>query len=191
MELVPFAVERERESLCRRSPLSTAIPGFGFEGHFTAAVSRGRRPVDCAAGPALRLIDLTHVREYSRATHDDIFFCFLRSDRTKTGVGLLSFLLPSLRLTKTVLKPKKRPCKHSSRLSGRLLVSEFFQSEKAKIVGRPTASIGRSPLSKPKEHRHAKLELKERAIFPVPLMVQEFDRCAQTPIVRSMTHKQT
>ena len=31
-------------------------------------------------------------------------------------------------------------------------------------------------MSKPKEHRHAKLELKERAIFPVPLMVQDFDR---------------
>ena len=33
-----------------------------------------------------------------------------------------------------------------------------------------------SPLSEPKENRHAKLELKERAIFPVPLMVQDFDR---------------
>ena len=38
------------------------------------------------------------------------------------------------------------------------------------------ASIERSPLSTPKDHRHAKLELKERAIFPVPLMVQDFDR---------------
>ena len=47
---------------------------------------------------------------------------------------------------------------------------------KTKIVGRPTASIGRSPLSKPKDHRHAKLELKERAIFPAPLTVQDFDR---------------
>ena len=47
---------------------------------------------------------------------------------------------------------------------------------KTKIVGRPTASIGRSPLNKPKDHRHAKLKLKERAIFPVPLMVQDFDR---------------
>ena len=95
----------------------------------------GRRLVDRAAGAALRLIDLTHVRVYSKATHDDFFFCFLRSnDRTKLGVFLLSFLLRSLRLTKTVLKPKKGPCKRSSRLSGGLLVSEFFQSEKQRSL---------------------------------------------------------
>ena len=45
---------------------------------------------------------------------------------------------------------------------------------KTKIVGRPTPSIGRSPLRKPKEHRHAKLE--REGHFPVPLMVQDFDR---------------
>ena len=35
-----------------------------------------------------------------------------------------------------------------------------------KIVGRPTPSIGRSPLSKPKEHCHAKLEREDH--FPCP-----------------------
>ena len=55
---------------------TTAILAFGFEGHITAAVSRGRRPVDRTAGAALSLIDLTHVRVYSRATHDDFFSAF-------------------------------------------------------------------------------------------------------------------
>ena len=36
----------------------------------------GRRPVDRAAGAAVRLIDLTHVCVYSRATHDDFFSAF-------------------------------------------------------------------------------------------------------------------
>ena len=116
------------------------------------------------------------------------FFCFLRSnDRTKTGVCFLSFLLRSLRLTKTVLKPKKA------------MQALFLPQWRApriwvlpKIVGRPTASIGRSPLRTPKEHRHAKLELKERAIFPVPLMVQDFDRRSSpncTLSVQSRTSK--
>ena len=44
-----------------------------------------RRPVDRAAGAALGLIDLTHVRVYSRATHNDLFSSFLLSnDQTKT-----------------------------------------------------------------------------------------------------------
>ena len=43
--------------------------------------SLGRRPVDRAAGAALRLIDFTHVRVYSRATHDDFFSAFF--DPTK------------------------------------------------------------------------------------------------------------
>ena len=95
-----------------------------------------RRPVDRAACAALRLIDFTHVRVYSKATHDDFFSAFsVRSnDRTKTSVCLLSFLLRSLRLTKTVLKLKKRPCKRSSRLSCGLLESEYFQSEKQRSL---------------------------------------------------------
>ena len=94
-------------------------------------------------------------------------------DETTTGDCLLFFLLRSLRLTKMVLKPKKkRPRKRSSRVSGGLLVSEVFKREK-NIAGRPTRSTGRSPLRKPKRHR---LSLKERSIFLVTLIVQDFDR---------------
>ena len=118
----------DKKYLCTFSIQITAIPAFGFEGHFTAAVSRGWRPVDRTAGPALRLIDLTPVRVYSRATHDDFFFCFLRSnDRTKTGVCFLSFLLRSLRLTKTVLKPKKG---HASALPASVAGSSYLSSSK-------------------------------------------------------------
>ena len=90
----------------------------------------GRRPVDRTAGAALRLIDLTPVRVYSRATHDDFFFCFLRSnDRTETGVCFLSFLLRSLRLTKTVLKqPKKKG--HASALPASVAGSSYLSSSK-------------------------------------------------------------
>ena len=124
----PFVLGRAAESPTRR-----------FRPSVSKIISQprtlgGRRPVDRASGAALRLIDLTHVRVYSRA-NDDFFFCFLRSnDGTKTGVCLLSVLFRSLRLTKTVLKPKQRPCKRSFRVSGGLLVSEFFQSEKQRSL---------------------------------------------------------
>ena len=58
---------------------TTAMSGFGFKGHFTAAVSRGSEPArlcdwqgpefDFYFGkrttPAVTLIDLTHVHVYS------------------------------------------------------------------------------------------------------------------------------
>ena len=110
---------RFRRSFHRRG-LSGSAPGR----------SRGWR------GPAFdRSYSCTRVlQSYSRRL---FFFCFLRSNEgTKTGLCLLSFLLRSLRLTKTVLKPKKkRPRKRSSRLSGGRGVSEFFQSEKQRSLG--------------------------------------------------------
>ena len=57
----------------------------------------GRRPVDRATGAALRLINLAHVRVYSRATHDDFFFAFF--DPIGQRLAFASF---------PVLKPKKK-----------------------------------------------------------------------------------
>ena len=93
----------------------------------------GRRPVDRAAGAALRLIDLTpELRMFF------FFFRLLRSnDRSKTGICLLSFLFRSLRLTKLFSNQKKkknRPSKRSPRLSGGLFVSKFFKSEKQRSL---------------------------------------------------------
>ena len=150
----------------------TAIPTFRFEGHFTAVVSRGPAPGRSRGwrGPAFdRSYSCTRVlQSYSRW----LFFCFLWSnDRTKTDVCFLSFFFDHLDWQKLFTNPKK---------AMQSLLPPQWRSPRIwvlpKIVGRPTASIGRSPLSKPKEHRHAKLELKERALFPVPLMVQDFDR---------------
>ena len=134
----------------------------------------------CPVSPAVAILRkglyaCTRVlRSYSRW----LFFWFLRSNEgTKTGLCLLSFLLRSLRLTKTVLKPKKKKEAMQALFPPQWRAPRIWvlPKWKTKIVGRPTASIGRSSLSKPKEHRHAMLELKERAIFPVPLMVQDFD----------------
>ena len=85
------------------------------------------------------------------------------------------FGILSLRLTKTILKPKKkRPCKRSSRLSGGLLVSEFFQSEKQRSLDdQRHRSDG---LRWANRKSIVTQSLKERAIFPVPVTVQDFDR---------------
>ena len=83
----------------------------------------GWRPVDRAAGAALRLIDLTHVRVYSRATHVDFFW-----DEDWRLLAILSSSITSTAKNCSQTK-KERICKRSSRLSGWLLVSEFFQSE--------------------------------------------------------------
>ena len=93
----------------------------------------GRRPVDRAAGAALRLIDLTPELTIF------FFFCLLRSnDRTKTGVCLLSFLLRSLRLTKIVLKPKKKG--HASALPASVAGSSCLSSSKVKNKDRWTTN---------------------------------------------------
>ena len=91
----------------------------------------GQRPVDRAAGAALRLIDLT---PELTMFFFFFFFCLLRcNDRTKTGVCLLSFLLRSLRLTKIVLKPKKKwPCKRSEPLPASVAGSSYLSSSTGK-----------------------------------------------------------
>ena len=116
------------------------------------------------------------MRVYSRA-HDDFFFCFLRSnDRTKTGVCLLSFLLQSLRLTKTVLKTKRKGL--ASALPASVAGSSYLSSSKVKNKDHWTTNgIDRTVSVEQTERPSSpKLELKERAIFPLPLMVQDFDR---------------
>ena len=115
--------------------LNTAIPALGFEGHFTAAVSRGPAPGRSHGwrGPAF---DRSYACTPELLTMT-FFFCFLRSDRTKTGVCLLFFLLRSLRLTKTVLKPKKG---HASALPASVAGSSYLSSSKVKNKDRWTTN---------------------------------------------------
>ena len=69
----------------------------------------GRRRVDHAAGAALRLIDLTHVRVYSRATHDDFFFLLSSIQRSDEDWRLLAFLSSSITSTdKNCSQTKKK-----------------------------------------------------------------------------------
>ena len=91
-----------------------------------------RRPVDRAAGAALRLIDLPPELTMF------FFFCLRSNDRTKTGVCLLSFLLRSLRLTKIVLKPKKKG--HASALPASVAGSSYLSSSKVKNKDRWTTN---------------------------------------------------
>ena len=101
----PQAGSPRSELSAKWAAKNTAIPAFGFEGHISAAVPRGPAPGRSRGrrGPAFD-------RSYCACPELTMtFFCFLPSnDRTKTGVCFLSFLLRSLRLTKTVLKPKKK-----------------------------------------------------------------------------------
>ena len=124
------------------------------------------------------------------------FFCFLRSnDGTKTGICLLSFLLRSLWQTKTVLKPKKkRPCKCSSRLSGGLLVSEFFQSEKQRSLDDQRHWSDSLRWANRKTRGIVTQSLKwKRGPFSLSGSWYRTLTDVQTPIapVRSITHKQT
>ena len=90
----------------------------------------GRRPVDRAAGAALRLIDLTHGRLYSRASHDDFFSAFFDPAKgRRLDFACFPFFFDHFDWQK-LFSNNKRPCKRSSRLNGGLLVSEFFQREK-------------------------------------------------------------
>ena len=72
----------------------------------------GRRPVDRAAGAALRLIDLTHVRVYSKATHDDFLLLssIQRSDQDWRSLAFLSSSITSADKNCSQTK-NKRPCK--------------------------------------------------------------------------------
>ena len=159
----------------------TAIPAFGFKGHLTAAVSRGRRG---------RSYSCTRVlQSHSRW----LFFCFLRcNDRTKTGVCLLSFLRRSLRLTKTVLKPKKRAMQALFPLSGGLLVSELFQSEKQRSLDdqRHRSDGLRSANRKNRGIVTQSLKWKRGPLSQSHSWYRTFTD-VQTPVVLSITHKQT
>ena len=85
---------------------TTAIPAFGFEGHISAAVSRGPAPSRSRGwrGPAFdrsyyACLELT-MTFFSAFFHPTI--------GRRLAFCLLSFLHRSLRLTKSVLKPKKK-----------------------------------------------------------------------------------
>ena len=166
--------------------LLTAIPAFGFEGHFTAAVSRGPVPGRSRGwrGPAFdRSYSYTRVlQSYSRPSMT--FFLLSSIQQSDEDWRLLAFLSSSITSTdKNCSQTKKKKAMQALFLpqwrAPRIWVLPKW---KTKIVGRPTASIGRSLLSKPKDslHRHAKLELKERAVFPVLFMVQDFYRRSNT-----------
>ena len=121
----------------------------GDSRRFRASVSKvisqprslgGRRPVDRAAGAALRLIGFTHVRVYSRATHDDFFSAFKASvQRRDEDWPLLAFLSSSITSTdKTVLKPKKKG--HASALSASIAGSSYLSSSRVKNKDRWTTN---------------------------------------------------
>ena len=122
------------------SALSTAIPGFGFEGHFAAAVSRGRRPVDRAAGAALRLIDVTHVRVYSGPGLLTVTFFLLSSiQRRDKDWPLLAFLFSSITSTdKNCSETKKKG--HASALPASVAGSSYLSSSKVKNKDRWTTN---------------------------------------------------
>ena len=139
----------------------------------------GRCPVDRAAGAALRLIDLTHVRVYSKATYDDFFSAFF-DPRSDEDWHLLAFLSSSITSTDKNCSQtkKKRPCKRSFPLSGGLLVSELFQSEKQRSLDdqRHRSDGLRWANRKTRGIVTQSLNWKRGPFFPVPLMVQDFDR---------------
>ena len=125
----------------------TAILAFGFVGHFTAAVSRVQHPVDRAAGAALRLLDLTHVRVWCWPTPElrtMTFFCFFRSnDRTKMVVAHASFPFSSINSTDKNCSQiqKKRPCT----LPASVACSSYLSSSKVKNKDRwTTGAIDRT-----------------------------------------------
>ena len=136
----------------------------------------GLRPVDRAAGAALRSIDLTHVRVYSRAIHNDFFSAFF--DPTKgrrLAFACFPFFFDHFDWQKLFSNHKK--C-HASALPAPVEGSSYLSSSKVKNKDRWTTNgIDRTvSVEQTEEHSHAKLELKERAIFPLPLIVQDFDR---------------
>ena len=108
----------------------TAIPAFGFKGHFTAAVSRGPAPGRSRGwrGPAF---DWSYscarlLQSYSRW----LFSAFFNlTNGRRLAFACFPFFFDHFDWQKLFSNQKKRPSKRSSRLSGRLLV-EFFQSEK-------------------------------------------------------------
>ena len=111
----------------------TAIPAFGFEGHISAAVSRGPAPGRSRGwrGPAFD-------RSYCACPELTMtFFSLLPSiQRSDEDWRLPAFFSSSITSTDKNCSQtkKKRPCKRSSCLSGGLLVSDFFQSEKQRSL---------------------------------------------------------
>ena len=167
--------------------------GLRFRRSFSQPRSLGgRRPVDRAAGAALRLIDLTHVRVYSRATHYDFFSAFF--DPT-IGRRLAFACFPVFfdhfdwqNLFSN--QKKKRPCKHSTGLSGGLLVSEFFQSEKQRSLDDQQHRSDGLHWANRKSIVTQSLNWK-RGPFSLSRSWYRTLTDVQTPIVRSITHKQT
>ena len=161
-----FQSEKQRslDDHGRRMPIdATAISAFSFEGHISAAVSRGPAPGRSRGwrGPAFD-------RSYCACPELTMtFFCFLRSnDRTKTGVCLLSFLLRSLRLTKTVLKPKKKG--HASALPAPVAGSSYLSSSKVKNKDRWTTNAFDRAVSVEQTERASSHKLEREGHFPCP-----------------------
>ena len=96
----------------------------------------GRRPVDRAAGAALRLIDFTHVRVYSRATHDDFFFLLSSIQRRDEDSPLFAFLSSSITSTDKNCSQTKKKGYASALPAG----SSYLSSSKVKNKDRWTAN---------------------------------------------------
>ena len=99
----------------------------------------GRRPVDRAAGAGLRMIDLTHVRVCSRATHDDSFFLLSSIKRRDKDWPLLAFLSSSITSTdKNCSQTKKKG--HASVLPASVAGPSYLSSSKLKNKDRWTTN---------------------------------------------------
>ena len=168
---------------------ATAIPAFGFEGHISAAVSRGPAPGRSRGwrGPAFD-------RSHSRA--DDVFFFFAFFDPTigrRLAFACFPFFFDHFDWQKLFSNQKKKKAMQalwaSPRLSGGLLVSEFFQSEKQRSLD------DQRHLSDGLRWAHRKTIVTQslnwkRGPFSLSRSWYRTLTDVQTPIVLSITHKQ-
>ena len=141
----------------------------------SAAVSRGPAPGRSRGwrGPAFD-------QSYSctRVPQSWLFFLLSLIQRSDKDWRLLAFLSSSITSTDWNCSQTKKKG-HATALPASVAGSSYLSSSKVKKQRSfydQRHWAGRSPLSKPKEHPDAKLELKKRAIFPVPHILQDFDR---------------
>ena len=170
----------------------TAVPAFGFEGHFTAVVSRGVSGV-CARSIAPLAQPCVWSNLFLYACTPELitmtFFSFLRShDQTKTGVRLLSFLLRSFRLTKSVLKRKKAL---QALFPPEWQAPFYLSSSKVKNTDRwTTGAIDRTVSVKQTERPPSRKAWKRRP-FSLSRSWYLTLTDAPAPVVLSITHRQT
>ena len=147
----------------RRSFLSRGLSGAG-----AWSIARLARP--CVWSILLRV---------SRAD-DDFFFLLSSIQRSDEDWRLLAVFSSSITSTDKNCSQtkKKRPCKRSSRLSGGLLVSDFFQSEKPRSLDdqRHRSDVDGLRWANRNKIVSQSLKWKRGPFSHVPLMAQDFDR---------------